>query len=82
MELTEYAGNPAKNRQADVDEEVGAAASLQKDRNWRKEEGEEVEEDVALSNLSATYGKVPIEACGPYGGGRRVSGHSFWRFGV
>ena len=41
------AGQPAKDRQGDVDQEVGAAAGLEEDRDGRQEEGQEVQEHVA-----------------------------------
>lgn len=39
--------DPTQDRQTNVDQEVGVAASLEKDRKRRQEEGQEVEADVA-----------------------------------
>jgi len=40
------ARDPAQNGQADVDEEVGVAARLEEDCEWREEDCQEVEADV------------------------------------
>lgn len=45
-------GYPTENRQKDVDEEVAAAASFQQDGDGWDEDGEEVEEDVAVGGRS------------------------------
>lgn len=42
------ARNPSKDTETDVDEEVGVASPLEEDGERRQEEGEEVDEDVAV----------------------------------
>lgn len=42
-----HAGDPAKNGQQNIDEEVGVAAGFKEDSQWWQEEGEEVEAEIA-----------------------------------
>jgi hypothetical protein len=45
--------NPAEDREEDVDQEVGIAASLEEDRERWQEDGEEVETHVRLDGMLA-----------------------------
>lgn len=49
-ELTDDAGNPAQNREQDVDDEVRVAAGLEEDGDGRNEDCEEVEAHVGLQD--------------------------------
>lgn len=42
------AGDPSKDTEQDIDQQVGVAASLQEDGDWREEDRKEVEKDIAL----------------------------------
>lgn len=42
-----HAGNPTKNGETDVDQEVGVAASLEEHGERREEDSQEVQADIA-----------------------------------
>jgi len=50
---TNDTGNPAEDREEDVDQEVGIAASLEEDSQRWQEDGEEVEAHVGLDGMLA-----------------------------
>ena len=50
---TNDTGNPTEDREEDVDQEVGIAASLEEDSQRWQEDGEEVEAHVGLDGMLA-----------------------------
>jgi hypothetical protein len=63
----QHARYPAEDGQTDVDEEVRVDARLEQDGDWREEDGEEVEQDVARG------GRHLALSCGCVGGRLRLS---------
>ena len=52
----QHARDPPQDAEADVDEEVGAAATFEEDGQRGEEDGDEVEEDVALDRSDRVSG--------------------------